>query len=97
VLNGTPGEFVTIARQHGDEWYLGSMTNWTSRTLQVPLSFLPEGEYTAELYEDGADANTNPKHVVIRKQTVRRGQTLTLKLAEGGGCAIRFLPLRKSR
>jgi alpha-glucosidase len=97
VLNGTPGEFVTIARQHGDEWYLGSMTNWTSRTLQVPLNFLPEGEYTAEVYEDGADANTNPKHVVIRKQTVRRGQTLTLKLAEGGGCAIRFLPLRKSR
>jgi alpha-glucosidase len=97
VLNGTPGEFVTIARQHGDEWYLGSMTNWTSRTLQVPLSFLPEGDYTAELYEDGADANTNPKHVAIHKQTVRKGQTLTLKLASGGGCAIRFLPLRKSR
>ena len=40
VLNGRPGEFVTIARRHGDEWYLGSMTNWTPRTIDLPLSFL---------------------------------------------------------
>jgi alpha-glucosidase len=95
-LNGAPGEFVTIARRHGDDWYLGSMTNWTPRTLQVPLSFLDQGAYTAEIYEDAADADVNAKHVVIRKQTVRKGQTLTLKLAPGGGCAIRFVPARKS-
>ncbi|MDW5265977.1 MULTISPECIES: glycoside hydrolase family 97 protein [Acidobacteriaceae] len=94
VLNGTPGEFMTIARQHDNEWYLGSITNWTQRTLQVPLSFLGAGQYTAEIYADGADADTNPKHVAIRKETVRKGQTLTLKLAAGGGCAIRFVPLR---
>lgn len=95
VLNGTPGEFITIARRHGDEWYLGSMTNWTPRSLQIPLSFLDERQYTAEIYEDGSDADANPKHVVIRKQTVRKGQTLNFKLAPGGGCAIRFIPLRK--
>ncbi len=95
VLDGEPGEFITIARRHGDEWYLGSMTNWTPRSLQMPLSFLDEREYTAEIYEDGPDAGTNPKDVVIRKQRVRKGQTLTLKLASGGGCAIRFIPLRQ--
>ena len=94
VLNGYPGEFVTIARQSGDEWYLGSMTNWESRKLSVPLSFLGEGNYTAEIYQDAADADTNPKNVTIRKQTVRKGQILTLQLAEGGGCAIRFVPSR---
>lgn len=94
VLNGAPGEFVTIVRQSGDEWYLGSMTNWESRKLSVPLSFLGEGNYTAEIYQDGADADSNPKHVTIRKQTVWKGQTLTLQLAEGGGCAIRFVPAR---
>jgi alpha-glucosidase len=95
VLNGEPGEFITVARQHGDEWYLGSITNWTPRTLQVSLNFLPAGDFTAEIYQDGVDAKENPKHVAIRKKTVRKGQTLTLNLAEGGGCAIRFVPLRK--
>jgi alpha-glucosidase len=95
VLNGEPGEFVTMARQHGDEWYLGSITNWTPRTLHVPLNFLPAGDFTAEIYQDGVDAKENPKHVAIRKQTVRKDQTLTLYLAEGGGCAIRFTPLRR--
>lgn len=94
VLNGEPGEFVTIVRRHGSDWYLGSITNWTPRTLEVPLSFLGSGEYRAEIYADGSDAGSNPKHVAIRKQTVRNGQTLTLKLAPGGGCAIRFVSLQ---
>ncbi len=94
VLNGEPGEFVTIARRHGDEWYLGSVTNWTARDLRVPLTFLGSGTYTAEIYEDAADASQNPKHVVIRQQSVRGGDTLTLRLAAGGGCAIRFVPSR---
>jgi alpha-glucosidase len=92
VLNGEPGEYITIARRAGSDWYLGSITNWTPRTLAVPLSFLGPGEYRAEIYADGADAATSPKNVAIRKQTVRKGQTLTLTLATGGGCAIRFVP-----
>jgi alpha-glucosidase len=92
ALNGEPGEFATIARQHGKEWYLGSVTNWTARELRVPLDFLGDGRYTAEIYEDGADAAEHPKDVTIRKQTVRKGETLTLRLASGGGCAIRFVP-----
>jgi len=91
VLNGRPGEFVTIARRHGTEWDLGSMTDWAPRTVSVPLSFLGAGSYTAEIYEDATDAAASPKHVNIRKQVVRANQTLTLKLAPGGGCAIRFV------
>jgi alpha-glucosidase len=94
VLNGEPGEFVTIARRHGDEWYLGSLTNWTSRELRIPLNFLGTGMYRAELYEDAADADRNPKHVSIREQNVRSTDALTLHLARGGGCAIRFVPLK---
>jgi alpha-glucosidase len=92
VLNGRPGEFVTIARSHGDEWYLGSITNWMPRTLEVPLSFLGTGAYTAEIYADSSDTAIQPKHVDIRRQQVRRTQSLTLHLAPGGGCAIRFIP-----
>jgi len=93
VLNGRPGEFATIARRHGSEWDLGSITDWTPRTLTVPLNFLGSGSYTAEIYEDAADADVSPKHVNIHKQIVRANQTLTLKLAPGGGSAIRFVPV----
>jgi alpha-glucosidase len=94
VLNGEPGEFVTIARRHSDAWYLGSITNWTPRELRVPLNFLGRGRYMAEIYQDAADAGAHPKDVVIRKQAVHRGDELTLHLAAGGGCAIRFTPER---
>ena len=96
VLNGMPGEFVTIVRRHGDDWYLGSVTNWTARDLHIPLGFLGKGSYTAEIYEDAADATQNPKHVSIRRQIVRNTDTLTLPLASGGGCAIRFAPEKKT-
>jgi alpha-glucosidase len=92
VLNGKPGEFVSIARKHGEEWYLGSMTNWTPRTLQVPLNFLGSSSYVAEIYEDAPDGGVEPKHVTIRKKVVSSGETLALRLAPGGGCAIRFIP-----
>jgi alpha-glucosidase len=92
VLDGEPGEFVTIARSYGKEWYLGSITNWTPRELHVPLDFLGSGRYIAEVYQDGADAGDHPEHVTIKKQIVHEGEQLTLHLAAGGGCAIRFIP-----
>jgi alpha-glucosidase len=94
ALNGRPGEFVTIARRHGDEWDLGSITNWTPRTLDIPLSFLGTGAYTAEIYADATDAAINPKRVDIRHRQVTSTDRLTLQLAPGGGCAIRFLPAK---
>jgi len=92
VLDGEPGQFITVARRHGEEWDLGSITNWTPRTLRVPLSFLAPGKrYTAEMYEDAADSATDPTHVTIHRQTVSSGDVLSLPLAPGGGCAIRFV------
>lgn len=94
ALNGEPGEFITIARRHGDEWYLGSLTNWSPRDLRVSLSFLGTGSYSAEFYEDAPDATQNPKHVSIRRQIVHGSDVLNLHLASGGGCAIRFVPVK---
>lgn len=93
VLAGEPGDFITIARRHEREWYLGSITNWTPRDLHIPLNFLGAGTYRAEIYTDAPDSGENPKHISIRKQTVHSGDTLNLSLAEGGGCAIRFVPV----
>lgn len=68
------------------------MTNWTPRTVNVSLSFLGSGTFTAEICEDASDVAVDPKHAAIRKQNVRGGQTLQFHLASGRGCTIRFVP-----
>jgi len=92
-FNGLPGEFITVARRNGHEWFLGSMCNSTGRELKVPLDFLDLWTYRAEIYADAIDAGENPKHVGISTKTVTRDSVLDLKLAPGGGCAVRFVPL----
>jgi alpha-glucosidase len=95
VLNGRPAEYVTIARRSGETWYLGAMTNWDARELNVPLQFLGPGKYTAEIYADADDAAEYPKNVSVRKETVDAGTSLRLKLAPGGGYAVRFVPVQR--
>ncbi|MEX0986617.1 MAG: glycoside hydrolase family 97 protein [Bacteroidales bacterium] len=92
VLNGIPGEFITIVRRKGDEWFLGSMTNWNPRQFEVPLDFLGSGKYIAEIYKDSPDSELYPRHVLIEYETVSKGQHLNINLSAAGGCAIRFKP-----
>lgn len=94
VLDGLPGEFIIMARRKGDEWFLGAMTSWTAREMDVPLTFLGSGRYTAEIYADAPDASQYPKSVSIRKQAVDRGTKLAIKMAPGGGLAIRFTAVK---
>lgn len=92
VVNGKVGEFVTVARKQGGDWYLGSITNWDPREVDIPLEFLGRGEYTAEIYSDAPDADVNPKHTSIERQRVSASTVLKMKLAPGGGVAIRLTP-----
>jgi alpha-glucosidase len=94
VLDGLPGEFIIMARRKGDEWFLGGMTSWTPREMEVPLTFLGSGRYTAEIYADAPDASQYPKSVSVRKQTVDSGTKLAVKMAGGGGFAVRFTPVK---
>jgi alpha-glucosidase len=68
------------------------MTNWDERPLEVPLTFLGAGQYTAEIYADAPDAGQYPKSVRIHQQTVDSGSKLMIKMAPGGGYAVRFVP-----
>ena len=96
VLNGEVGDFVTIARKErgGDNWYLGSVSDENPRELSVALSFLDKGrQYTAQVYRDGdnADWKRAPQDIVIEERNVTSTDTLALRLAPGGGQAIRFV------
>ena len=93
VLGGRPGEYILMARRKGDEWFVGSLTNWDSRDLDISLNFLDNGKYRAEIYADADDAERYPKGVSARKQTVDRNTRLKAHLAPGGGYALRLVPL----
>ncbi|MFP5236934.1 MAG: glycoside hydrolase family 97 protein [Acidobacteriota bacterium] len=92
VLNGLPMENITIARRSGNDWYVGSITNWDARTVQVPLNFLGGGKYTAEIYADAADAGTNATHTTFTKQPVDKNTVLRVRMVSGGGNAVWIHP-----
>ena len=69
-LGGRPMENITLARRSGNDWYVGSLTNWDERTVKVPLSFLGEGKYVAEIYADAPDSATEATHTTFTKQAV---------------------------
>jgi len=98
VLNGEVGDYVTIVRKdrHSRDWFLGSLTDEHGRVLPVSLSFLEPGvRYRAEIYRDGDDADfrSNPFAFVRETREVGSSDSLELKLAPGGGQAVRFTPL----
>lgn len=97
-LNSKIGDYVTIARKNGTNWYLGSITDEFSRTTHVPLKFLDKDKlYKAKIFKDGKDAdwNTNPYSLEIETKIVSRDDILRIKLAKGGGQAIIFTPVNK--
>jgi alpha-glucosidase len=89
---GEPGEFVVVARRNGRNWYLGGITNWTKRELNLPLTFLNTGEFAAHLYLDGSLDGEQPNEIRQKEQLVSAATTLKVKLASGGGIAAVFRP-----
>lgn len=90
-LEGSPSEYVVMARRSGGTWYLGAMTNNEARELDLPLDFLEDGErYRARILLDGAGADSNPASVTMKEQEITAGDTLRMLLAESGGAAVIF-------
>jgi alpha-glucosidase len=94
VVTGRPGEYVSIARRRGREWYLGSITGWRANDLEIPLEFLGKGDFIAGIYSDAADADANPKHTAREEKRVAAGTVLRVKMASGGGQAVRIRPAK---
>jgi alpha-glucosidase len=94
VLNGYPGEYITVARKKGDDWYLGAMTNWKKRDYEVSLDFLENGNYTAEIYADALDADKYPKKINIRTTKVNLNSKLRIRMVSAGGLAVHFRKIK---
>ncbi len=92
-LDGSVGNFISMARRNGTTWYAGAMTNWDPREITMDLSFLGEGSYKATIFEDGVNANHDATDYIKKVITVTAKDKLTIKMASGGGWAARFSPL----
>ena len=95
ALQGEVGEWISLVRRAGDRFFLGAATDESGRTVEQPLTFLRPGvRYTATVYGDAPDAHwdTNPTAYEITTTSVTSDDTLTLRLAPGGGAAVTFLP-----
>ena len=91
-ISGEVGDYIVLARRHGTDWYLGAMTDWTPRRLEVPLLFLGDGKYLAQIYADDSDTEKNYGKVKAQLLEVSQNDKLVLQLVSGGGTAVRLVP-----
>ncbi|MBM3297178.1 MAG: glycoside hydrolase family 97 protein [Candidatus Aminicenantes bacterium] len=90
VLEARVGDYVVVARRSGKDWYIGAMTDWTPRRLEVALDFLDERPYEAEFFSDGPNAARHPGDLKRQSARLNKGDRLTIAMAPGGGFAARL-------
>jgi len=94
VLDGRIGDYVVVARRKGQDWFIGAMTDWTPRELEIDLSFLSAGSshltWNMVAFADAADADRAASHYTRSSSGVSKTTRLKIKLAPGGGWAARI-------
>jgi alpha-glucosidase len=83
-------EYIAIARRHHDDWYIGAINNHEARQITIPLNFLSDGDYVAEIYSDADDVRTNPNDFVRQIRNFKKTDNIVLQLASGGGAVVRL-------
>ncbi|MBQ8812394.1 MAG: glycoside hydrolase family 97 protein [Bacteroidales bacterium] len=89
-IDGKVGEYIAMARRSGSDWYVGAMTDWNARTMELDLIFLPEGEYELELYRDGINADRAACDYKKEIVSLPADRKLVVRMAPGGGFAAKI-------
>ena len=92
ALEAKAGEYALVAKQKGDNWYIGGITNndqkW--REFEITLDFIGDGEYTMTSFEDGINAPKQAMHYVKNVKRVKKGDKIKIKMARNGGFASKL-------
>jgi alpha-glucosidase len=91
VIDGAIGEYVAIARRKADVWYAGGMGGWSARSVEVDLSFLGEGSFTAEIFRDGINADRAARDYAKETIAIPANRKITVRMAPGGGYALKIV------
>jgi len=87
VLEAKVADYVLIARKKDNIWYIGAMTDWTPRELEIDFSFLDEGSYNMEIIRDGENTDRYAQDYIYETIEINDTSLLKIKLASGGGWA----------
>ena len=90
VLDGKMGEYIVTARRSGNVWYVGGITDWTARDIEVDCSFLGDKTYNATLFKDGANAHRVGRDYKRESLQIKNDSKLKIHLASGGGFALQI-------
>jgi alpha-glucosidase len=85
VLHAAIGDYIAVARKKGDKWYIGAMTDWTPRELELDLSFLNDGTFNMEVFKDGINADRFAEDYKIETTHVTKNSKVKAQMAPGGG------------
>ena len=88
VLDGKMGDYIITARRAGETWYIGGLTDWDARDLEVDLSFLGDKTYNGKLFKDGINANRIGRDYKTENISAKKGDKMKIHLAPGGGFAL---------
>jgi alpha-glucosidase len=91
-IDGKVGDYILLARRSGKEWFVGALTNWTARDMDLDLSFLPDGKYSMDIFQDGINADRYAGDYKHLKTSVKAGDKMKIHLAPGGGWVARISP-----
>jgi len=95
VLEAEVSDYILIARKNGEDWYVGGMTDWDARNIDLNLSFLSKGEkYEMTIYQDGINADRIATDFIQTKLTVDNSYNQKIHLAKGGGLAVVLKPVK---
>jgi len=85
VLEAKVSDYILMARRSGDTWFVGAMTDWSPREMELDLGFLPEGNYKMEVWKDGINASKHAADFAQEEMSVTNGSKVTIEMAPGGG------------
>ncbi|MBN2572066.1 MAG: glycoside hydrolase family 97 catalytic domain-containing protein, partial [Ignavibacteriales bacterium] len=95
VLDAKLGEYILMAKRNGKEWFVGGMTNSTSRTLELDFSFLDEGDYQIEIFQDGLNIEKNASDYQKIVKQISKNDKMNISMYIGGGFAGKIYPSKK--
>lgn len=95
VLDAKIGDYLMLARRSGNNWFVGALTDWTSRELELDLSFLPAGSFSIEIFADGINADRHAQDFMHIRKEVNSGDRLKIKMVSGGGWLAKITPLAR--
>ncbi|WP_233267358.1 glycoside hydrolase family 97 protein [Paraglaciecola sp. L3A3] len=96
VISSDISQHIITARRSGEDWFIGAAINEAGGTLPLELDFLtPDKTYQAKIYADATDSHyiTNREAYDVATIQVKKGDSLKMKLAPGGGQAIWLTPI----